>query len=236
MVSSGHCSRYNHLSMSSTTDFNLPLGPTTANDAVNQQLDSLNLCSYNLHRFNQGIPVLRFLCDRPSPPQCILIQESWLTPSNLHKINNFSPLYSSFGQSSMNSAVSNGILRGRPFGGTHILILSDLCKFVSYVKCSDRYVVLVYKNIVILNVYLPSVVNEEDGCRLIDLLASIQNDLEEAVSTVVNPTVIVGGDFNLDFDSKSRSSILLNEFRRRWSLSLCNKLLKGNLDYSYYHE
>ena len=111
----------------------------------------------------------------------------------------------------MNSAVNNGILINninmwvppnglpRPFGGTHILILSDLCKFVSYVKCSDRYVVLVYKNIVILNVYLPSVVNEEDGCRLIDLLASIQNDLEEAVSTAGNPTVIVGGDFNLDF-------------------------------------
>ena len=109
--------------MSSTTDYNLLLDPCTACDGVNQQLDSLNFCSYNLHGLNQGIPVLNFLSERPSPPQCILIQESWLKPSNLHEINNFSPLYSSFGQSAMHSAVSNGILRGRPFGGTHINIV-----------------------------------------------------------------------------------------------------------------
>ena len=80
VVSYGHCSLNNHSSMSSTTDYNLLLGPTTADDGVNQQLDYLNFCSYNLHGLNQGIPVLNFLSERPFPPQCILIQESWLTP------------------------------------------------------------------------------------------------------------------------------------------------------------
>jgi hypothetical protein len=165
-----------------------------------------------------------------------LIQESWLTPANLFKINNFSPIYSSFGISAMSSAVSKGILRGRPFGGVHILVKSDLCKFIRHVYCSERFVVLVYKNLVIVNVYLPTVVNADDECRLVDLLTNIQDAVEVAMSTVRNPYLICGGDFNADFDSNSRASVLLHCFSKRWSLSLCNKLLRGNIDYSYYHE
>ena len=110
------------------------------------RVESLNLCSYNMHGFAQGFPFLQHLCDRPNPPDLILIQESWLTPSNLYKINNFSPKFSSFGKSAMEKAVGEGILRGRPFGGCHILVKSDLCKYVSHVHCSDRFVVLVFKN------------------------------------------------------------------------------------------
>src|ERR1700690_657294 len=121
------------------------------------QIESINFCSYNLHGFNQGLSFLNYLSQRPIPPQFILIQESGLTPANLFKINNFSPVYSSFGISAMGSAVSKGILRGRPYGGVHILVKSDLCKFVRHVYCSERFVVLVYKNIVIVSVYLPTV-------------------------------------------------------------------------------
>ena len=34
----------------------------------------------------------------------------------------------------------------------------------------------------------------------------------------------------------SRSAVFLHDFRRLWSLSLCNKLLQGNINYSYNHE
>ena len=96
--------------------------------------------------------------------------------------------------------MSNGILRGRPFGGVHVLVKSDLCKFVKYVYCSDRFVIISFKNIIILNLYLPSVVNNDDESRLIDLLADIQINLDLAVSAVINPILVVGGDFNLDFE------------------------------------
>ena len=199
-------------------------------------LESLNLCSYNMHGFTQGLPFLQHMCDRPNPPDLVLIQESWLTCANLYKINNFSPKFSSFGKSAMEKSVGEGILRGRPFGGCHILVKSDLCKFISHVHCSDRFVILVYKNIVLLNVYLPTVVNMEDECRLVDLLTAIQDAIEIAMSTVRKPYLICGGDFNLNFDSNSRASILLNNFKKDWSLSLCNKILPGNINYSYYHE
>jgi hypothetical protein len=70
----------------------------------------------------------------------------------MYKINNFSPVYSSFGISAMEHAMSSGILRGRPYGGVAILVKADLCKFISHVKCCDRFVVLVVKNIVLVNV------------------------------------------------------------------------------------
>ena len=95
---------------------------------------------------------------------------------------------------------------------------------------------LVYKNIVIVNVYLPTVVDADDECRLADLLTNIEDAVEVAMSTLRSPYLICGGDFNLDFDSNSRASVLLQKFSKRWSLSLCNKLLRGNIDYSYYHE
>ena len=136
----------------------------------------------------------------------------------------------------MESAVSKGILRGRPFGGCHMLVQSGLCKFVSHIVCKERFVVLIYKNLVLVNVYQPTVVDDEDECKLVDLLTAIQDAIEIAMSTVRNPYQICGGDFNLNFDSKSRAALLLNNFKKSWSLSLCNKLLPGNLDYTYYHE
>ena len=153
------------------------MASAASSDSVDNQessLESLNICSYNLHGFTQALPFLQFLCNRHKPPQVIMIQESWLTPSNLYKINNFSPNYTSFGISAMESAVSKGILRGRPFGGCHMLVQSSLCKFVSHIVCKQRFVVLVYKNLVLLNVYLPTVVDDEDECRLVDLLTAIQ--------------------------------------------------------------
>jgi len=95
-----------------------------------------------------------------------------------------------------------------------------------------------FKNIVILNVYLPSVISVEDECRLEDLPTAMNEALDVAIASVTNPILIVGGDFNLDFDSASRSSIMLHQFRKQRTLTLCNKLLtsKSNLNYSYHHE
>ena len=212
--------------------------PNSVGQINGASIKSLTFCSYNLHGLTQGLPVLQHLSERANSPHFILVQESWLTPANLFKINNFSPMYSSFGMSSMEKAVSSGILRGRPFGGQHILVKSDLCKYISHVNCADRFVIVVFKNIVVLNVYLPSVVSVEDECRLEELLTAINDALDVAIASVTSPILIVGGDFNLDFDSASRSSIMLHEFRKQRALTLCNKLLSSRsaLNYSYHHE
>ena len=222
--------------MNITPIANVPFHHNSVTDDSLPHISSLTFCSYNLHGLTQGLPVLQFLSNRHIPPHFILVQESWLTPANLYKINNFSSLYSSFGISGMEKAVRKGILRGRPFSGQHILVKSELCKFITHINCDERFVIIVFQNIVILNVYLPSVVSLEDECRLVELLTTIQDALEVAIASVKNPILITGGDFNLDFDSNSRSAVLLHEFRRKRSLSLCNKIINCSINYSYHHE
>ena len=109
---------------------------------ASSQIDSFSIISMNLHDLKQGLPVLNHLAEIPDPTAFILTQESWLTPANLYKLNNFSSVYSGFGVSAMEKAVNNGILRGRPYGGVSTLVKADLCKFVSQVKCRERFVIL----------------------------------------------------------------------------------------------
>ena len=204
--------------------------------APKTMIEPFTLVSLNLHGFQQGLPVLQHLSEKPCPPSVIFTQECWLTSANMYKINNFSPVYSSFGKSAMDKALSSGILRGRPFGGVTTLVRSDLCRFVTFSKTFDRFVLLILKNLVLVNIYLPSVTDNDGECRLIDLLTEIQDEVESAIQSINNPVLILGGDFNLNFESRSRAAILLNKMKEHWSLNLCNNLLKGNLDYTYYHE
>ena len=96
----------------------------------------------------------------------------------------------------MDKAISLGILRGRPFGGVTTLVRSDLCKHITFTKFNDRFVLLILRNLVIINVYLPSVTNNDDECRLLDVLTELQAEVSAAMVSVDNPIIILGGDFN----------------------------------------
>ena len=57
-----------------------------------------------------------------------------MAPSNMHKILYFNDNDVGFGISAMEQTVENGFLRGRPWGGTAILIKENLVNL-----CSDSY-------------------------------------------------------------------------------------------------
>lgn len=198
---------------------------------------SHNIISYNLHGFNQGSPLLCSLCEGNDRPIMLLVQEHWLTPANMHKIINFNDRYTCFGISAMERSVRRSIIRGRPFGGVATLINNELCSKITFVECRDRFVVLIIDNCIYINVYLPSAASDSE----IDLLTSVLVELEDVVTTASGQLVgsfhfIVGGDFNLDFDSHSRSAVIVSDLLRKWSLLPCHKIIKGNLAYSYCHE
>ena len=73
----------------------------------------LHVISYNMHGYNQGVPAVKELIVS-SQPHVILLQEHWLTPSNLDKFTQDFPDYFSFGCSAMENSVSSGPLLGRP--------------------------------------------------------------------------------------------------------------------------
>jgi hypothetical protein len=91
-------------------------------DPINSVIkNSFSVLSYKMHGFNQGCTFLDDVCAK-NYYDAIFVQEHWLTPTALHKILKINDNYVGFGISAMESAVSKGFLKGRPFGGTAILI------------------------------------------------------------------------------------------------------------------
>ncbi len=114
----------------------------------------LSVISYNMHGYNQGYQTVRDLvCD--VKPDIFLLQEHWLTPSNLNKFEHDFVEYVCIGSSAMSAAVESGVLRGRPFSGVMTLVNKKHEKYVKVVCAADRYAVVVVGDLLILNVYLP---------------------------------------------------------------------------------
>lgn len=94
----------------------------------------LTFLTYNMHGYNQGIHYIKQNC---SSADVIFVQEHWLPPCDLHKLQNISDDFICFSSSAMCNVIDRGILVGRPFGGVAILVRSSLarhCKLSCFVK------------------------------------------------------------------------------------------------------
>ena len=88
----------------------------------NNRMYNLTICSYNMHGFSQGSQLLKYFCENLNSSDIFMLQEHWLTPANMHKLNNFHKKYINYGISAMEAAVEHSILKGRPYGGVCILV------------------------------------------------------------------------------------------------------------------
>jgi len=89
------------------------------------------------------------------PPDLILLQEHWLTPTNLNKFDDSFPGYFSLGCSAMTKALETGVQRGRPYGGTMIMMNNKLRNSTADVTFSERFGIVRIGDCLIVNVYLP---------------------------------------------------------------------------------
>jgi exonuclease III len=130
----------------------------------------------------------------------ILVQEHWLTTNDLSKLNNIDANFTSFGVSAMNSRLENGILLGRTFGGTAILVNANLLKHVIFIESDQefgRFVSIRFQkadvDIIITNVYFPYFKTSPDYC--IDCCLLIAN-IERICKDFPKSSILVAGDFN----------------------------------------
>ena len=93
---------------------------------------NMNICSYNMLGYNNGLPMVQDLCETFD---FILLQEHWLTSFDLQKINEIHKDFTSFSVSAMDSRIQSEIYYGRPFGGTAILCRN---KYLRYCTLIDR--------------------------------------------------------------------------------------------------
>lgn len=191
-----------------------------------------------MHGFSQGFPFINDFCNSNNQPDILFIQEHWLTPANMYKLNLFHTNYINYGISAMEEAVEHSILKGRPFGGVSILMKQCLTKYTKFVECRNKFVLLVIGTTVLINVYLPSVNTRIESEVLYDLLNEINEVLETAFITIGTRIVdlIVGGDFNTNLDSKSIANRYVEQFMSQYMLIDCNSVIRRNIPYTYYHD
>jgi len=91
----------------------------------------------------------------------ILLQETWLSHANSHRLGDISNDFVYFHSSAMEDRLVSGVFRGRPFGGTAILVRSVFANKVSVVDTHDSRMTGVrvrnsgQANMVICSVYMP---------------------------------------------------------------------------------
>ena len=115
---------------------------------------TLKVISYNMHGFQQGCPAIEDIINDENP-DIFMLQENWLTPSNLCNFESRFSDYFAFGCSAMASRLESGMLRGRPFGGIMTLISKTLRKQTVTIHCEERFSVVKVFNRLFINVYLP---------------------------------------------------------------------------------
>ena len=162
---------------------------------------AVKVVSYNLHGFNQGLPLLSSLCQSFD---IICIQEHWLYPKELSMLDNVHSDFVSVCTSALTKVLGSGVRHGRPFGGVGILIRKSMLSSFKCVARRERFIAIVIGNVLLFNVYMPvntgtAEYNEEVHCVLSDIMAIIHD--------YGATRVIVGGDFNFNFatDIKTRT-------------------------------
>jgi len=147
-------------------------------EMARMNVNQLSGISYNLHGLNQGASLLNDLLSSTSnnrPIDFCFVQEHWLTPSYLSKLLLFSSKFTFFGKPAMDQAVSNSVLRGRPFGGVGIFLNNNLRSSVLHHVEGDRFVIVVLVNVVLISVYMPAIKSSNDSLTILSMLAEIES-------------------------------------------------------------
>lgn len=198
---------------------------------------NIRIGSYNMHGFNNGSAMIESICNQHD---IILLQEHWLTTSDLCKLDLLHHDFSSFGVSAMDYKVSMGILVGRPFGGTAILYRKSLSKYVKLIDCDDisgRYISVSFSNnvvkLIITNVYFPTFKHDSEFViEISNLNAFIENTLQKYLVE----DHIIGGDLNFDCVDSSIAYCLLKQVLDNFNMICCDGFLHPqSLKVTYSH-
>jgi len=198
---------------------------------------NLKIASFNMYSFNNGLSMLLNLCN---DFDIILLQEHWLSNTDLSKLNQIDVNFISFGVSAMNSKSENSVLVGRPFGGTAILVNVNVLKYITLIEVdqdSGRYVGIRYcrdaVDFILINVYFPYYKSSPD--YTVDCCSLIAN-FERIFNNFSHCSIIIAGDFNFSYCNSSIGFDLFKHVVEDYNLICCDNLnpnLKNK--YTYCH-
>ncbi|CAH2093831.1 unnamed protein product [Euphydryas editha] len=147
--------------------------------------------TFNCKSVKRSAHCIRELC---KTSDLIALQETWLLPEELSFLDTLSEDFSATGVSAVDT--SEGILRGRPYGGVALLWRRSVFSDVSVIECNSPRVcaikiVIQNKSFIVLSVYMPTdtTVNLSDFTDVLSAVSAIIDTYEENC-------VYIFGDYN----------------------------------------
>ena len=166
-------------------------------------------------------------------------QELWLTEQQLPSMNSLGAQF--VARSGMESAISSGILRGRPFGGVSIAWSANLNHVVKPLSnFRHKRVVGVEmdlrdRNILLISVYMPCFDTRKREECLLESIDAISM-LEEMLCSHPQHDIVIGGDLNTELKGNSPFDPLWREFMSKHDLLCCDNLMSSPITYTYSHD
>lgn len=199
----------------------------------------MKITSYNSRGLNLNRKM--FISDLLNDNTDILcLQETWLLPTQQHKLGTFNSSFRYHGISGVNDTTR--ILQGRPYGGCAILWSNRFDGIIKKIPCSTYLcnrlccvkITLENKETVLLfSVYMPTSTDfsEEKRQEFIEVLCDIRSVMknENCYAT------IIAGDLNIDFDRNDPMLSDLNHMMK--DMNLTNAKIRTNclIDYTYHN-
>jgi len=197
---------------------------------------ALNIASFNLRGLRGGLSMLNDLCQNNS---IIAFQEHWLRPDELNKLSCVNSEFSFHACSGMSTAVSRGVVSGRPFGGVGFLWNKSFDHCMEFVtndaegRCSVFKLKLSNKCILLFNLYLPCANNSCDYRSEISFYAGFISDI---LQSVIHTDIIIMGDFNFDIDISKCGFLTFQQLVDEFHLSYCDNFIKSSNTFTYVND
>ena len=196
----------------------------------------LNLVSYNMHGFNQGIAFTKSLCTQYD---VILLQEHWLHSKNLYLLGTLHPDFNFQAVSSMDDTTSRHILSGRPFGGVAILWRKKFNVNIKYIGSDSEGRCLsillstgLNRNIVITSVYFPCY---DSLTNYLTSIGPVHAYIQDLLMKFQNELHIIAGDFNFECNPSQHGFNLFDSIAQNYGLHCCDSFVNGSINYTYNH-
>jgi len=185
---------------------------------------SLQVASFNCRSVKNSFIELKELCNRCD---FVFLQEHWLLPFELSLLNDIHVEFLGTGQSSVD--LSEGVLIGRPYGGTAILYKKSFSHYVQHIETFDPRLTAVKFDtnigpILFVCAYMPNDVGDEDclecyidTCSRISALYS-DPDIVHA---------IVAGDFNCSVGTRFYNAFVNCAADNKFMLSDLSRLVNA---------
>ena len=161
---------------------------------------ALRIAAFNMHGFKQG---KAFLIDLCGSCDIVCVQEHWLSSCDSNKLD-IADSHVIFASFAVDSALSRGVLYGRPFGGLAVYISKLIATCAKLIATTDRYIILDISGVVVCNLYLPC----KSTPNFIEIYAQILGEITDVICGTMLTQVIVCGDYNVSFDQRTHLPIM----------------------------